>query len=36
MTKAVCGLEEALASFDDHFGKVAEKLMVESGSLLDW
>ena len=33
MTKAVYGLEEALADFDEHFVKVAEKLMDECGSL---
>ena len=33
ITKAVYGLEEALADFDEHFGKVAENLSDESGSL---
>ena len=33
MTKTVYGLEEALADFDEHFGKVAEDLCDESGSL---
>ena len=33
MTKAVYGPEEALANFDDHCGKEAEKLTDESGSL---
>ena len=33
MTKTVCGLEEAPADFDEHFGKVAEDLCDESGSL---
>ena len=31
MTMAVDGLEEAPADFDEHCGKVAEKLMDESG-----
>ena len=33
MTKTVYGLEEALADFDKHFGKVAQDLGDESGSL---
>ena len=33
MTKTVYGLEEAPADFDEHFGKVAEDLCDESGSL---
>ena len=33
MTKAVCGLEEVPADFDEHFGKVAEDLCDESGFL---
>ena len=33
MTKTVCGLAEAPADFDEHFGKVAEDLCDESGSV---
>ena len=33
MTKTVYGSEEAPADFDEHFGKVAEDLCDESGSL---
>ena len=33
MTKAVYGLEEAPADFGEHFGKVAENLSDEFGSL---
>ena len=33
MTKTVYGLEEAPADFDEHFGKVAQDLRDESGSL---
>ena len=34
MTKTVCGLEEAPADFDEHFGKVSEDLCDEFESLL--
>ena len=33
VTKTVYGLEEAPADFDEHFGKMAEALCDESGSL---
>ena len=33
MTETVYGLEEAPTDFDEHFGKVAQDLCDESGSL---